>query len=212
MQNGRDGKRIFMQRNPPLESAPSSGTRPHLQSVTVRFLLHEASQSPCSALACGAPHLASHRRDRWPCCLCHGDSADAGAPYRDSKKDLQQAQAQHLEARKSPPPTTTELFEKSLPSSQVAEAVARDITAFAATSNVQLNSVQIENQTGTQGDYATVVYQVNAKGEYRQTKQWIAELLGRYETLAIKSMSVQSIANDTARQDVRMTLVLYVRD
>lgn len=128
------------------------------------------------------------------------------------KRGLQQLQAQHIEARKTPPPTTTELFEKSLPSSQVAEAVARDITAFAATSNVQLNSVQIENQTGTQGDYATVVYQVNAKGEYRQSKQWIAELLGRYETLAIKSMSVQSIANDTARQDVRMTLVLYVRD
>jgi hypothetical protein len=128
-----------------------------------------------------------------------------------TRKDLQQLQIHQLEARKTPPPTATEQFEKTLPSAQVAEAVARDITAFAVTANVQVSSVQIENSAGSPSEYATVLYQVNAKGEYRQTKQWIAELLGRYETLAIKSLSIQALANETARQDIRMTLVLYVR-
>ncbi|WP_294772599.1 type 4a pilus biogenesis protein PilO [uncultured Rhodoferax sp.] len=125
--------------------------------------------------------------------------------------ELDQLQSRLAEARKTPPPSAIEQFEKALPSPQVAEAVARDITAFAAEANVQLSSVQIEHQASKPSDYATVLYQISAKGEYKQTKQWIAELLGRYETLGIKSLSLQALANEAARQELRMTLVLYVR-
>lgn len=126
--------------------------------------------------------------------------------------ELQRLQSELAVARQTPPPTATEQFEKSLPSAQVSEAVARDIAAFAAATNVQLGAIQIENQAGTPSEYATVLYQISAKGEYRQTKQWIAELLGRYATLAVKSLSIQALASEATRQDVRMTLVLYVRD
>lgn len=124
---------------------------------------------------------------------------------------LKRLKLQQIQDSKAPPPTPTELFEKSLPPSQTAESVARDIAAFGSTLNVQISAIQIENQVATANEYAAVQFQVSAKGEYRQTKLWIAELLGRYATLAVKTLSMQAPPQDPSKQDVRMTLVLYVR-
>jgi hypothetical protein len=106
----------------------------------------------------------------------------------------------------------TDDFLKSLPAAQVAENVSRDIAAFGNTFNVQILSINLEPHASTATGLATVTFQVPARGEYPKIKTWIAELLGRYSALAIKTLSVQALPDAPSNQDVRMTLVLYVRD
>jgi hypothetical protein len=56
--------------------------------------------------------------------------------------------------------------------------------------------------------------QINVTGQaqYKDTKDWLAELMDRYPSLALQSLSLRAQANDPVRQDIRLTLVLVVKD
>jgi hypothetical protein len=128
------------------------------------------------------------------------------------RRSLGATQKELDQVKGSVPINPTEDFVKSLPKAQMAESVSRDIAAFGSTLNVQIFSISLEPHASTPTDLATVSFQVSARGEYPKIKAWIAELLGRYSTLAIKTLSVQALPNEPSKQDVRLDLVLYVRD
>lgn len=109
-------------------------------------------------------------------------------------------------------PTNVEKMQEIFALPLVSEAVVRDIAAFGVDSNVELTGIQIDNQRGSASDFAVVLYHLQGKGEYVKTKAWLARLLARYDSLAIKSLSFTTLTNESSRQDFKLTLTLYVRD
>jgi hypothetical protein len=99
-----------------------------------------------------------------------------------------------------------------LPERQIADNVSRDIAAFGQTLGVQISAIQIEQRSATPTDLGAVFFSISGKSDYRSTKTWVSDLLGRYPSLAIKTLSLQALPNEAARLDIRITLVLYVKD
>jgi hypothetical protein len=131
---------------------------------------------------------------------------------KDAQAELNALQSQLSQTRRVGPADPSELFAKALPDRVVAEKVARDITAFGTTLNVQISSLTVEPRASTPTELGSVHFNVAARGEYKNTKSWIAELLGRYPSLALQTLSLQAAPNDASRQEVRLTMVLYVKD
>jgi hypothetical protein len=102
-------------------------------------------------------------------------------------------------------------FQTMLPGAARADDVVRDVNRFAQSLGVQINSLAVENRAGTVSELAKVQFNVVAQAEYKNAKTWLAELLARYPTLAVHSMSLRAQPNGGARQDVRVTLVLFVK-
>lgn len=130
--------------------------------------------------------------------------------------DLQSAHAavqQQLHALQNRPPDTAPAdFTQSLPSAAHADEVARDIGRFAQSAGVQISSLTVEARPAGATELGRVHFNVAAQAPYRASKDWLAELLARYASLGVQSLSLQALPNDAARQDIRVTLVWFVRE
>lgn len=103
-------------------------------------------------------------------------------------------------------------FTQSLPIAARSEDVARDIGQFAQRLNVQITSLTLDSQAANSRELGRVQFNLAGQARYKDTKVWLAELLDRYPSLALQSLSLRAQANDPVRQDVRLTLVLIVKD
>ncbi len=100
----------------------------------------------------------------------------------------------------------------ALPSISRADEVARDIGRFAQPLGVQIASLAVSPQASTTTELAKVQFNVAAQADYKAGKTWLAQLLARYPTLAVQSLSMRALANDAPGQDLRLSLVLWVND
>lgn len=121
------------------------------------------------------------------------------------------AQRQLDEALEPKKPQEQPDFQTTLPGAARADDVVRDINRFAQSLGVQINSLSVENRAATVSELAKVQFNVAAQAEYKNGKAWLAELLARYPTLAVQSMSLRAQPNGVARQDIRVTVVLFVK-
>ncbi|TXT40778.1 MAG: Uncharacterized protein FD135_906 [Comamonadaceae bacterium] len=102
-------------------------------------------------------------------------------------------------------------FTEHLPENSRADDVARDISRFAQTLGVQIVSMSIENRPASNSTLGAVHFSLSLQAEYTACKAWLAELLGRYPTLAIQSLSFRGQPNDALRQEAQLVLVLFVK-
>lgn len=103
-------------------------------------------------------------------------------------------------------------FAQSLPDLGRVDDVARDIGQFAKDLGVQVVSMAIDSQAPSPAEWGRVQFNVSAQAQYKNTKTWLAELLGRYPALGIQSVSIRAHPTDSTRQEVRVAMVLYVKD
>ncbi len=103
-------------------------------------------------------------------------------------------------------------FTQSLPTMARSDDVARDVSRFAQSLNVQITSLTVDPRAATPSELGRVQFNLTGQAAYKDTKAWLAELLSRYPSLAIQSLSLRTQPNDPVRQDVRVTLVLIVKD
>lgn len=103
-------------------------------------------------------------------------------------------------------------FVSLLAASTKVDAVSRDVGQFAQNLGVRVISMAIDSQASTSSELGRVQFNVSAQADYKNTKAWLAELLGRYPALGIQSLTVRAHPTDPMRQEIRVVLVLYVKD
>ena len=123
----------------------------------------------------------------------------------------EEQQTQLIQARQRITIHADDEFVQSLPPPDSAENVARDLTAFGNAHQLQISSVGIERTPASATILMSVSFHIAARGDYKRTKSWMAELLARYPSLYLRSLSLQAPSNDAAVQDIRVNFVLYVR-
>ena len=126
--------------------------------------------------------------------------------------ERQSVQGQLDAALRSGPPIVKPDFTQSLPTLARSDDVARDIGRFAQPLNVQITSLTVDPRAATPSELGRVLFNLTGQAAYKDTKAWLAELLSRYPSLAIQSLSLRTQPTDPVRQDVRVTLVLVVKD
>ncbi len=110
------------------------------------------------------------------------------------------------------PAVATANFAQTLPAAARADDVSRDVAQFANTFGVRVVSMAIDTQAATTTELGRVNFNISAQADYKGAKAWLAELLGRYSSLGIQSLAIRANPSDTTRQDVRVAMVLYVKD
>lgn len=103
-------------------------------------------------------------------------------------------------------------FVQALPASSRVDDVSRDIGQFAKGLDVRVVSMAIDPQPLSTTELGKVQFNVSALADYKSAKSWLGELLGRYPSLGIQSMAVRASPTDMGRQEIRVVLVLYVKD
>lgn len=103
-------------------------------------------------------------------------------------------------------------FTLALPLTAQSDDIVRDMSRLAGSLGVQIASLTVQMQQASTRELGQIQYHLAMNADYRATKSWLAHLLGRYAALSIQTLTVRAIPNDPARQEVRVTLVLFVKD
>lgn len=102
-------------------------------------------------------------------------------------------------------------FTDSLPLLSRSDDVVLDMSKHGQALNVQISSLVLTVSEPSAVDLRKVQFTLTAVAEYRQLKNWLSELLGRYPTLGVQTLSMRALPNDPSRQESQMSLVLFVR-
>ncbi len=134
----------------------------------------------------------------------------ASAQAQQVQLDLAQRLLKDLQGRRAALPKGD--FSQHLPQASAADDVARDIARFAESGRVQIQSLSVQPQAATPREWGKVQFNISAIADYSTTKAWLADLLGRYPSLAVATLSMRSAPNDGARLTSSVALVLWVKD
>ncbi len=129
---------------------------------------------------------------------------------RDTQLQSLQAQLTVLRGKSTGPLSGD--FTQSLPLFSRSDDVVHELSRQAQVLGVQIASLSISATEPTNSDIRKVQLNLTASAEYRVIKAWLAEMLGRYPSLAIQSLSVRALPNDSQRQEAQLSFVLFVRD
>jgi hypothetical protein len=102
-------------------------------------------------------------------------------------------------------------FTQSLPSREAADAVVRDMGRNAQNLGLTLGALTVVHQAPSPRELGKVQLTLTANGEYAKAKAWLAELLARYPSLAVQTLSARAAAEAT-RHEWQLVLALYVKD
>ena len=103
-------------------------------------------------------------------------------------------------------------FTQTLPVASSADEVVRDMGRHAQTLKIQMASLSIVATEPSPSLIRKVQFNVTASGDYASLKNWLAEMLGRYPSMGIQTLSLRGLPNDTLRQEMQLALVLFVKD
>lgn len=143
-------------------------------------------------------------------CWWHLDTAAAGLSALQQEGAV--VQRQLVASQAASPQAVQPSLIHALPNISRADDVARDIGRFAQPLGVRIASLNVQTHAGTTTELAKVQFNLAAQADYTAAKAWLAELLGRYPTLAVQSLSIRASANEAPTQELRLGLVLWVKD
>lgn len=103
-------------------------------------------------------------------------------------------------------------FRASLPPASRLEGVSRDILQYADQRGVRLTSVAQQPGPISGQGIKTLEYTISAVTAYPAFKVWLADLLGRYPTLAVQQLSIRANGTDGLRQDVSLSLLFAYKE
>jgi hypothetical protein len=103
-------------------------------------------------------------------------------------------------------------FTQTLPLASSADEVVRDMGRHAQAMKIQMASLSIVASEPSPSLIRKVQFNVTASGDYASLKNWLAEMLSRYPSMGIQTLSLRGLPNDTLRQELQLALVLFVKD
>lgn len=103
-------------------------------------------------------------------------------------------------------------FAELLSSNVKSDEVVREMSKLAAGKGIGLESLKIVPTAATASELGRVQYNVTMKTDYYLFKGWLGGLLGRYPALGVNTLSVRGNSTDNTRQDINLSLLLYVKD
>jgi Tfp pilus assembly protein PilO len=103
-------------------------------------------------------------------------------------------------------------FTQKLPGRGTADDVMRDMARSSVNLGLKLGAITLTHQDSSSRVMGHVQFSVSANGDYSNAKAWLAELLARYSSLAVQSLTIRPSATDMARQEWQLLFTLYVRD
>ena len=136
----------------------------------------------------------------------------AEAALAQGSRDLKSMKQQLAAPPSGPSHLSQRDFTHALPSGSRSHDVVHDISGYAQTSGVLIDSLTVEQRPGTAIDISNFQFSVTANAEYRAIKTWLAPLLARHPTLGVQSLSMRPLASESARLDLRLSLVFFVKD
>jgi hypothetical protein len=123
-----------------------------------------------------------------------------------------QAQARDASARDAAITNTQPLdFTHGLPTQSTIDDVVRDLGRFAQTQGLKPGALNIAHQAATNRELGKTQLTLTLQGEYGKSKAFLAELMARYPSLAVQTLSVRA-GTDRARQEWQLVLALYTKD
>jgi hypothetical protein len=139
--------------------------------------------------------------------LWHGQQA---ARYSAALHKLEIAQRELQQAQQNSRPVDP-LAALPLADPHVVDDVLRDLGEFGKLHSVTVASVTIERDADAGAAMKRVRLVVKASAEYEALKSWLGELLARYPSLALSTLSLRRAAADTSPLDASLSLSLYVK-
>lgn len=112
----------------------------------------------------------------------------------------------------APLPELRTSFISRLPQAALTDQMLRDLVTFGESNGVQINSFTPQSSLPNARELGRVQISVAALADYKSTKLWLAELLARYPSLAVQTLSLRTPQNESTKQDVALSLVFYFRD
>lgn len=103
-------------------------------------------------------------------------------------------------------------FTELLSNSSKSDEVVREMSRLAAGKGIGLESLKIAPTAATTSELGKVQYNVTMKTDYYLFKGWLGSLLSRYPALGVNTLSIRGVATDSAKQDINLSLLLYVKD
>jgi hypothetical protein len=103
-------------------------------------------------------------------------------------------------------------FAELLSSNGKSDEVVREMSRLAAGKGIGLESLKIVPTAATSSELGRVQYNVTMKTDYYLFKGWLGGLLSRYPALGVNTLSIRGISTDNTRQDINLSLLLYVKD
>lgn len=103
-------------------------------------------------------------------------------------------------------------FTELLSSSSKSDEVVREMSRLAVGKGIGLDSLKITPIAGTTSEHVKVQYNVTMKTDYYLFKGWLGGLLSRYPALGVNTLSIRGIATDNTKQDINLSLLLYIKD
>lgn len=103
-------------------------------------------------------------------------------------------------------------FTELLSSNSKSDEVVREMSRLAAGKGIGLDSLKIAPTTATASELGRVQYNVTMKTDYYLFKSWLSGLLSRYPALGVNTLSIRGNTTENTKQDINLSLLLYVKD
>lgn len=103
-------------------------------------------------------------------------------------------------------------FTESLPLVSRSDEVVNELSRQAQLLGVQISSLSVIASDPSASELRRVQFNLNASAEYKAAKTWLTEILSRYPSLGVQSLSIRGLPNDSVRQETQVSFVLYVKD
>ncbi len=103
-------------------------------------------------------------------------------------------------------------FLAELPASEKSDDVIRDIGRLASSMNMQVSSLLIAPKRISPRDVGNIQLNLTLTADYKSLKNWLSELLTRYPSIGVKTLSMRSLPADPFRQETQLVLILFTND
>lgn len=105
-----------------------------------------------------------------------------------------------------------ENFTSALPNVAKSDEVVRDMSRHAQAMNVQITSLALTSSEPSPTTLKKIQFNLAVNADYRSTKRWLSELLDRYPSLGVQTLSIRALPTDARRQESQIVLVMFVKD
>jgi hypothetical protein len=126
--------------------------------------------------------------------------------------ELAALEQQLLVLQSKPAVVPPESFTTSLPPGRSSDDLVKFLSTQAKNLNVQVNALSVQRSSATPTELGRVQFQVSLTGTYGAVKSLFANMLGRYPSLGIQTLSWRAKPQQVGSSEAEVFLVWYVRD
>jgi len=129
--------------------------------------------------------------------------------YLQAMDTLKSAQQDLERLRQSPP--ADPISSIRLAEASTVDDILRDFGEFGKANAVTMGAVTIERDVEAAPEFNQIRITAKASGEYIRLKSWLTELLARYPSLVLSTLSLRRTAPDSSQVEATLSLSLYLK-